>query len=93
MSNEPDVYVTSAAAIDSILRSTRKEQRKTRPRKVRTFDPQAFRYAGPKPKRCRCGECAACIDSARWERIFQEKFADPNYYDRPLAGNGSSLNW
>jgi hypothetical protein len=36
-------------------------------------------------KRCQCGQCAACRDNARWERIFQEKFADPNYYSlRPL---------
>lgn len=33
-------------------------------------------------QRCRCGHCAYCIDNARWERIFEEKFADPGYYDR-----------
>jgi hypothetical protein len=32
--------------------------------------------------RCRCGECFACRENARWERIFQEKFADPTYYTR-----------
>jgi hypothetical protein len=29
---------------------------------------------------CRCGRCARCSDNARWERIFAEKFADPDYY-------------
>jgi hypothetical protein len=29
---------------------------------------------------CRCGHCQWCLDNARWERIFAEKFADPNYY-------------
>ena len=35
--------------------------------------------------RCRCGRCTTCQENDRWERIFQEKFADPNYYDpRPI---------
>jgi hypothetical protein len=29
---------------------------------------------------CRCGHCQCCVDNARWERIFAEKFADPTYY-------------
>jgi hypothetical protein len=43
--------------------------------------------------RCRCGICKTCQDSTRWERIFQEKFADPDYYERRLPHQGSSLNW
>jgi hypothetical protein len=31
--------------------------------------------------RCRCGQCQQCTDNARWERIFQEKFSDPDYYN------------
>jgi hypothetical protein len=34
---------------------------------------------------CRCGRCRQCLDNARWERIFAEKFADPNYYTRPAV--------
>jgi len=49
------------------------------------------RYASPvqlpkrlKVSRCRCGVCRTCLEDARWERIFREKFADPTYYgDRP----------
>ena len=33
-------------------------------------------------RRCQCGRCRECVDNARWERIFAEKFADPNYYNR-----------
>lgn len=44
-------------------------------------------------QRCRCGSCPACLDSARWERIFQEKFADPDYYARREPRHGSSLSW
>jgi hypothetical protein len=29
---------------------------------------------------CRCGSCTACVDNARWERVFNEKFADADYY-------------
>jgi hypothetical protein len=30
--------------------------------------------------RCQCGQCGQCLEDARWERIFAEKFLDPNYY-------------
>src|ERR1039458_9072636 len=36
--------------------------------------------------------CRTCCDNARWERIFQEKFADPSYYSNPSTRNGSSLS-
>jgi hypothetical protein len=53
-------------------------------------------YEAPAGKRmrrnCRCGRCRSCLDNARWERIFQEKFADPEYNNRPLNG-GSSLKF
>jgi hypothetical protein len=47
----------------------------------------------PKVKRCRCGACPRCQEEARWERIFNERFADPNYYTRRPAQFGSSLGW
>jgi hypothetical protein len=40
---------------------------------------------------CRCKRCAACLDDARWERIFQEKFADPSYYGRDAFRTSSPL--
>jgi hypothetical protein len=40
---------------------------------------------------CRCKQCAACLDDARWERIFQEKFADPSYYGRNQHRTSSPL--
>jgi hypothetical protein len=34
--------------------------------------------------RCHCGVCVRCVEEARWEKVFREKFADPTYYgDRP----------
>jgi hypothetical protein len=40
----------------------------------------------PMPKRlrhqrCNCGACGTCAENARWEKIFDEKFADHTYYD------------
>lgn len=42
--------------------------------------------------RCSCGRCRQCLDNARWERIFAEKFADPNYYTRPVTHIASTLD-
>jgi hypothetical protein len=44
-------------------------------------------------RRCTCGSCSRCLDDARWEKIYNEKFADSTYYSgvRPRLG-GSSLS-
>ena len=42
--------------------------------------------------RCPCGVCPKCLEDARWERIFQEKFADPDYYSVQRVSRGSSLS-
>jgi hypothetical protein len=39
----------------------------------------------------RCGRCLRCLDNARWERIFAEKFADPTYYEEHLVKYSSPL--
>lgn len=41
--------------------------------------------------RCTCGVCSSCQENARWERIFQEKFADPEYYSPRPIRRGSPL--
>jgi len=41
--------------------------------------------------RCGCGQCRQCLENARWERIFAEKFADPNYYTRLVVRCSSPL--
>jgi hypothetical protein len=40
---------------------------------------------------CRCGHCRQCLDNARWDRIFVEKFADPTYYTRSVIHTASPL--
>src|SRR5580704_8823087 len=34
--------------------------------------------------RCHCGQCRNCQEKARWERIFQEKFANSDYYHHDI---------
>lgn len=29
---------------------------------------------------CGCGACQSCLENARWEKIFNERFADHSYY-------------
>lgn len=41
---------------------------------------------------CRCGRCARCLDDARWDRIFRQKFADPYYYAVSPPRGGSPLS-
>jgi hypothetical protein len=66
---------------------------------VRGSSDRAPAVVTPKPLRAhkvsRCARgctCRTCSDNARWERIFQEKFADPSYYSQPSTRNGSSLS-
>lgn len=40
---------------------------------------------------CECGQCRWCLDNARWDRIFNEKFADPAYYGRLVVRHNSTL--
>jgi hypothetical protein len=40
---------------------------------------------------CKCGHCRQCLDDLRWERIFTEKFADPDYYTRSVMHIASPL--
>jgi hypothetical protein len=67
-----------------------------RPRRPRRSLGGPSIYEAPEHKqrvrRCKCGTCLWCAENQRWERIFQEKFADPNYYLRPLVRCDSPLN-
>ena len=66
------------------------------PRSKRSIPPAAVGLLGahvPRVKRCRCGACTRCIEEARWERIFNERFADPDHYKARPTHFGSSLGW
>jgi two-component system nitrate/nitrite response regulator NarL len=40
---------------------------------------------------CSCGDCGRCKGNARWNRIFDEKFADPSYYGPKSFRHNSPL--
>jgi hypothetical protein len=40
---------------------------------------------------CKCGNCKWCLENARWERIYAEKFADPSYYAGVSIRHNSTL--
>jgi len=66
-----------------------------RGRRVKTAPPSVEMpppNANIKQTRCRCGQCPPCRENARWERIFNDKFLDPHYYQREAPKFGSSLN-
>jgi len=48
--------------------------------------PQPARLLKPRRSsgRCQCGQCRTCTENARWERIFQEKFANSDYYHHDI---------
>ena len=53
------------------------------------------RVAKQPAKRCqngKCHECGECLENARGERIFAEKFADPTYYSRAGVRAASPLS-
>lgn len=41
---------------------------------------------------CRCGSCKTCVSNARWERVYNEKFADGDYYIGMRLSNRSPLS-
>ncbi|HUA59596.1 MAG TPA: hypothetical protein VML19_12625 [Verrucomicrobiae bacterium] len=45
-----------------------------------------------RPRHCSCGACHSCAENQRWNRIFEEKFADPTYYSGPMIRHSSALN-
>lgn len=81
----------NSETILELLASIDKPVRQSRDRAPVIQQPKTTR--GYKAPRCARGcTCRACSDNARWERIFQEKFADPSYYTTPTSRHGSSLS-
>ena len=41
----------------------------------------------------KCMTCSMCVTNAKWEKVFNEKFADPDYYKAGLPTRiGSTLS-
>jgi len=63
------------------LRKTYIEMRRDGARRSRKDNPQA----------CDCGQCGRCLENARWERIYQQRFLDPEYYAKTRIRLSSPL--
>lgn len=74
-----DIVLLDSDVLSELL--TDRSTRRGRPTAARRSS--GIAHAGtPKSRaRCTCGTCSTCVENARWERIFADKFADPNYYD------------
>jgi len=78
------VELASQDLISALLREAARSRPARSPRGGAQMDgaqPQRRTSERRRP-RCHCGHCRQCQDDARWERIFAEKFADPEYYTR-----------
>ena len=86
----PEIELADPALITTLLVG-RQRPRKHTTRREPLGTISATRV--PKSRRCQCGQCHKCIENARWDRIFNQKFADPAYYNRKPIRVGSSLGW
>jgi len=82
--------------LELLLRGWEQQTSRKRPARVRMpAAPRATVYQAPERKssarHCRCGVCVKCQENARWDRIFQAKFADPDYYKQRSITHISSL--
>lgn len=86
----------------SLLRALIHGANPDRPRQSRRYSRKArgaataAAYQPPEGRRtrrriCNCGQCPRCLEDARWDRIFNEKFADPYYYGPIQVRQSSSL--
>jgi hypothetical protein len=82
------VELTDPKVIEALMNAVARRKQARHSRKAEFVENTSERRT-----RCSCGNCATCSDNARWEAIFNAKFADPDYYKaRPLR-SGSSLNF
>ena len=98
-----EVLLESTAVIALLLDELRGAKRRLPPKPTASFEtaqttkqrvaPVQLRETRthPRTRRCSCGTCVRCIDNARWNRIFNEKFADPSYYGGLSVRQNSSL--
>jgi hypothetical protein len=81
------VELSDSEDIAALLAAQKQTQRPPATQRVRLVARSARRH------RCHCGTCSTCLENARWDRIFNEKFADPNYYKAQPVKHTSSLSY
>jgi hypothetical protein len=73
------------AAVNALYEPARRRMRRP------AEPPAAPRVKQERSGCCHCGYCASCLEEERWERIFNEKFACPEYYLARRQENWSTL--
>ena len=81
------VELSDSKEIAALLAAQKQAQRPTTTPRLRLVGRTGRRH------RCQCGSCSTCVENARWEKIFNEKFADPNYYKSQPVRHTSSLSY
>lgn len=78
--------LSKKSVLNSLLAESKPGRRKAIDRVRLPSGPRPTTYQAPhtslRSNRCSCGVCNTCEENARWERIFESKFADPDYYRR-----------
>ena len=65
----------------------REQEKKTRAEQRRLAAlPTPWLGTKKRKETCKCGTCSECIENAKWERIFDEKFAAKAPPERSLFG-------
>jgi len=93
-----EVVHDRATAIN-LLRAAVAIERGYRPRQHRRRAPKpvtapvkpAQRPQSRRAGKCNCGHCRLCVENARWDRVYYEKFADLDYYNGVRVWNQSPL--
>jgi hypothetical protein len=80
--------LTDPNVIEALRAAVEKRRQRRQPRPIKFTEAPIERR-----KRCSCGICPVCVDNARWDEIFNTKFADPDYYKSRPVRSGSSLDW
>jgi hypothetical protein len=86
----PPELVPVAAPAPSLSRKVAREASRT----SEGLPPAETRGTHTRPRGsqyCTCGVCKWCLDNVRWDRIYNEKFADPMYYGSVVVRHDSSL--
>lgn len=85
--------VQPAPAAPAVSVQQRAAARKAAGLQRRRVVAEAVGVSGPLRRRhCECGQCGWCRDNLRWDRIYNEKFADPAYYGHLVLRQNSTLS-
>jgi hypothetical protein len=94
---ELEMDVSDGKALEAVLRNWEKQIARKQSAPAESVGGMQYTpYRKPEQKararRCNCGACPRCEEAARWERIFQAKFEDPEYYKRRRVPHISPLS-